>query len=63
MKLLTLYYSRIKGCLWQEDGQDLIEYVMVVAMIAFAATAGMKSVATSVNAEFVTIGTTLTANM
>ena len=28
-----------------ESGQDLIEYALVVALIAFAATAGMNTVA------------------
>jgi pilus assembly protein Flp/PilA len=43
-----------------ERGQDLIEYALVVALIAFAATAGMSSVAGKINNAFVTIGTTLT---
>jgi pilus assembly protein Flp/PilA len=43
-----------------DQGQDLIEYALVVALIAFAATAGMSSVATKINAAFVTVGTTLT---
>ena len=43
-----------------ERGQDLIEYALVVALIAFAATAGMSSVAGKINNAFVTIGTTMT---
>jgi pilus assembly protein Flp/PilA len=46
--------------LLDEQGQDLIEYALVVALIAFAATAGMSSVATAINAAFTSIGTTLT---
>ena len=42
-----------------EDGQDLIEYALVVALIAFAATAGMSSLASSINAAFISVGTTL----
>jgi pilus assembly protein Flp/PilA len=38
-------------------GQDLIEYALVVALIAFAAAAGMTSVATQINAAFTNIGT------
>jgi len=38
-------------------GQDLIEYALVVALIAFAAAAGMSSVATQINAAFTNIGT------
>ena len=29
--------------LMRDEGQDLIEYALVVALIAFAATAGMQS--------------------
>jgi pilus assembly protein Flp/PilA len=43
----------------QEVGQDLMEYAMVFAVIALAATAGMQSVAGGVSAVFTTIGTTL----
>lgn len=38
-------------------GQDLIEYALVVALIAFAAAAGMAGVATLINAAFTNIGT------
>jgi pilus assembly protein Flp/PilA len=44
----------------REEGQDLIEYALVVALIAFAATAGMKTLATDINAAFTSIGGTLT---
>jgi pilus assembly protein Flp/PilA len=46
--------------LGDERGQDLIEYALVVALIAFAAAAGMTSVATKINAAFSNIGTKLT---
>ena len=42
-----------------ESGQDLIEYALVVALIAFAATAGMNTVATKINDAFNNIGTKL----
>jgi pilus assembly protein Flp/PilA len=42
-----------------ENGQDLIEYALVVALIAFAATAGMSSLATAINTAFGNIGTKL----
>jgi len=40
-----------------ERGQDLIEYALVVALIAFAATAGMNTVAKDINQAFNNIGT------
>jgi pilus assembly protein Flp/PilA len=42
-----------------ESGQDLIEYALVVALIALAATAGMTSVATKIRAAFTSIGNKL----
>jgi pilus assembly protein Flp/PilA len=45
--------------LLDEQGQDLIEYALVVALIAFSATAGMSSVATAINNAFGGIGSTL----
>ena len=45
--------------LLDEEGQDLIEYALVVALIAFAATAGMSTLAASINTAFGSIGTTL----
>jgi len=43
-----------------EQGQDLIEYALVVALIAFAATVGMGTVASKINIAFTNIGTKLT---
>lgn len=42
-----------------ESGQDLIEYALVVALVAFAATAGMTSLANAINTAFNGIGTVL----
>jgi pilus assembly protein Flp/PilA len=42
-----------------ESGQDLIEYALVAALIAFAAVATMKSLATSINSAFSVIGSNL----
>jgi pilus assembly protein Flp/PilA len=52
----------VKAQIFHEDhGQDLIEYALVVALIAFAATVGMSSVATKINLAFTNIGTKLTS--
>ena len=42
-----------------ERGQDLIEYALVVALIAFAAVAGMNAVASKINVAFANIGVKL----
>ena len=59
MKDKLLKLSVILQILKDEHGQDLIEYALVVALIAFAATAGMSSLATAINTSFGHIGTKL----
>jgi len=59
VKMQTLG-SDIRKIIADESGQDLIEYALVVALIAFAAAAGMSSVATQINSAFTNIGTKLT---
>lgn len=51
----------VKSLIAEQEGQDLIEYALVVALIAFAATAGMGTLATAINNSFTTIGSKLTA--
>ena len=55
---LMKLYVRMQ-ILRDENGQDLIEYALVVALIAFAATAGMNTVATKINVAFSNIGNKL----
>ena len=43
----------------EDSGQDLIEYALVAALIALAATVGMSTVATAINQAFSSIGTKL----
>jgi pilus assembly protein Flp/PilA len=50
---------KMKSLMMRDEGQDLIEYALVVALIAFAATAGMSTLATHINTAFSSIGTTL----
>jgi len=56
--LKTLELRRaIDRLLRNERGQDLIEYALVVALIAFAAAAGMSAVASKINDAFTNVGT------
>ena len=59
VRLQTLK-SSLQNLAGSESGQDLIEYALVVALIAFAAAAGMSSVASQINTAFSNIGTKLT---
>lgn len=56
MKLST----KMQVLLMSEEGQDLIEYALIVALVAFAATAGMSTLALKINQAFTSVGTTLT---
>jgi pilus assembly protein Flp/PilA len=60
MKDKLLKLSVMLQILKDENGQDLIEYALMVAVISFAATVGMKSLANSMNLAFTHIGTRLT---
>jgi pilus assembly protein Flp/PilA len=57
---LLKQYARMQTFLADEGGQDLIEYALVVTLIALAATVGMKDVANDINAAFGAIGNKLT---
>lgn len=56
-------FKRLQDLTTREEGQDLIEYALVVALIAFAATAGMTTLAGDINNAFIGIGNTLTTNI
>ena len=45
-----------------EEGQDLVEYALLIALIAFACTAGMSALADDINTAFKTIGSAVTSN-
>jgi len=46
-----------------ESGQDLIEYALIAALIAFAAVSSMGVLAGKINGAFGTIGNNLQAAM
>ena len=52
-------YTNLRALLKREDGQDLIEYALIVALISLMATAGLHSVATSVNSTYASLGTSV----
>jgi pilus assembly protein Flp/PilA len=57
--LLLKMYVKFQDLASREEGQDLVEYALVVALIAFGAIAGMKVLASGLNNAFNTISTTL----
>ena len=49
-------YKILLSFLQDESGQGLVEYLLIVVLIALAATAGMNSAASYINSAFVRIG-------
>lgn len=60
-KMMNRFRSVASNLHQNESGQDLIEYALVTALIAFAAVAGMNSVASSINSAFSKIGSRLSS--
>lgn len=52
---------KVKAMLSDDRGQDLVEYALVVAIIALGATAAMQTLSSDINAVFTNISTKLTA--
>jgi pilus assembly protein Flp/PilA len=55
---LTLYV-KLQNLMSREDGQDLVEYALLVALIALAAITGVSNVATAVTKVFNNISSSL----
>jgi pilus assembly protein Flp/PilA len=57
---LLMLAIRLQSMFANEEGQDLIEYALVVALIALGATAGMNSLASAINGAFNHVGSLVT---
>ena len=53
--MLIKLYVKFQDLMNREEGQDLVEYALVVALIAVAAVAGLGSVSTALKTAFSTI--------
>ncbi|MFZ0704007.1 MAG: Flp family type IVb pilin [Candidatus Korobacteraceae bacterium] len=49
----------LKNLLKEESGQDTLEYVLIGLVVALGAISGMGVLATSINAEFNKLATSL----
>jgi pilus assembly protein Flp/PilA len=54
--IVCALWAKFLVCAKQDEGQDLVEYALVVALIALGATAGMSSLATNISSAFTSIG-------
>ena len=60
LKLYTKMRNLKDAIIGDESGQDLVEYALVLALIALAATVSMKALATTIGTAFTSVGTKLT---
>lgn len=51
--------QKVLQFLAQEEGQDMVEYALVVALLGFGVAAGIQSVAAGISGEFTRISSTL----
>jgi pilus assembly protein Flp/PilA len=54
--MMTFVLSSLARLHQDEEGQGLVEYILIVALVAFAATAGMSRLASSINSAFSALG-------
>ena len=59
--MLLKFYIKAQNLMTDEDGQDLVEYALVVSLLSLAATTAMGSLATAINSAFTAIGDKLSA--
>ncbi len=57
--LLLNLYAKFQGLKNGEEGQDLVEYALLVALIALVCITGVNNVATAVNSVFNQISSSL----
>jgi pilus assembly protein Flp/PilA len=60
-EMMLKMYLKLKSLANQEEGQDLVEYALVVALIAFGAVAAMQGLSTEINVAFKTISSELSS--
>jgi pilus assembly protein Flp/PilA len=60
---INFYYFAAREFIAREEAQDLVEYALVVALIAFGATTAMKSLSTEIKTAFSTISNDLATSL
>lgn len=63
MNMISTAVGFFRTLLIHENGQDLVEYSLVFAMIALGSVTGMGSLATGINDVFSTVSSTLTSHV
>lgn len=61
--VLLKMYVKLQVLAASEEGQDLVEYALVVSVIAFGAVTAMKGLGTGINKAFSTISSDLSSSL
>jgi pilus assembly protein Flp/PilA len=59
--MLLKLFIKFQNLISREEAQDLVEYALIVALIALGATAAMKTLATGISSAFTSISTQLSS--
>ena len=51
----------MKSLIYEEGGQDLVEYAFLLAFIALVCIFGMQQLGTAINATYMSVNTSLAA--
>jgi len=51
----------VKSLIYDESGQDLVEYAFLLAFIALVCVLGMQQLGTAINATYMSVNTSLAA--
>ena len=62
-EMILKMFVKMQSVMAREEGQDLVEYALVVALIAFGAVTAMKGLSAELNAAFNQISSTLASSL
>lgn len=62
-ELMFKVYFKVQTLIAGEEGQDLVEYALVVALIAFGAVAAMQGLSSEINTAFNVISSDLATSL
>jgi pilus assembly protein Flp/PilA len=59
--MLLKLFIKFQNLISREEAQDLVEYALIIALIALGATAAMKGLAAGISSAFSSISTQLSS--
>jgi len=62
-RILVNCLDSVRSLMVEQSGQDLVEYALVVALVAFGATAALQQLGVGLNVAFSQISSTLNSSL